>query len=268
MTSRKRWVVHRLKNVTLVGVFLSRIYLFKLGRRSLNGIARWVGRRHIVVSVRDLDLSFVAGLGQSEWRARTLATKEPETLDFIDAMSENSVFWDIGSSTGIYSIYAARKRNCQVVTIEPNPSNGPIITENIRLNQLNHLITPLTVPLMDRPQIVGMQFVSDEIGSSQHQVVATSDIRGVHALTLRSIALSLDLLVNECNLPAPSYVKLDIDGLEHLVLVGAQQALRSVVAVIVEKQTNVSDREKSSQLLRDAGLKLILEGKSNTVWKR
>ena len=57
-----------------------------------------------------------------EWRARTLLTKEPETIEWINTFSDKDVFWDIGANVGVYTLYAAL-RNIAVLSFEPSPSN-------------------------------------------------------------------------------------------------------------------------------------------------
>ena len=53
-------------------------------------------------------------------RAETFLTKEPETLEWIDRMNDDSVLWDIGANVGIYSIYAAVSKRANVIAFEPS----------------------------------------------------------------------------------------------------------------------------------------------------
>ena len=50
----------------------------------------------------------------SYYRVNTFSSKEPETLEWIDSFSADSVFWDIGANVGLYSIYAAKTKNIQI----------------------------------------------------------------------------------------------------------------------------------------------------------
>jgi len=54
------------------------------------------------------------------YRYNTFFSKEPETLNWIDGFEQNSVFYDIGANVGLYSIYAAKKKNAQVYSFEPS----------------------------------------------------------------------------------------------------------------------------------------------------
>lgn len=41
------------------------------------------------------------------YRAQTLLTKEPDTIEWIDTFQKDDVLWDIGANVGVYSLYAA-----------------------------------------------------------------------------------------------------------------------------------------------------------------
>ena len=68
-------------------------------------------------------------------RAETLFTKEPETLAWIDTIPHGSVLWDIGANIGIYSLYAAKTRNCTVYAFEPSIFNLEVLGRNIFINE-------------------------------------------------------------------------------------------------------------------------------------
>ena len=41
------------------------------------------------------------------YRAKTLFTKEPETIDWIRKFEKDSVFYDIGANVGVYSLFSS-----------------------------------------------------------------------------------------------------------------------------------------------------------------
>ena len=43
------------------------------------------------------------------YRINTFSDKEPETLSWIDSLTDNDILWDIGANIGLYSCYAAAK---------------------------------------------------------------------------------------------------------------------------------------------------------------
>ena len=70
--------------------------------------------RCVVVSHDDISFKFAAPNALCKWRYETFSSKEPETLEWINAMPSESVLWDIGANVGLYSVYAAKKRNCKI----------------------------------------------------------------------------------------------------------------------------------------------------------
>lgn len=249
--------------------FLTAAYKRQNGRRITNGIARWVHRRTVSVTVNGTELRFLAGLGASEWRSTTMHRKEPETLEWIDGFPVGSCFWDVGASTGIFSVYAALRRQCRVISVDLLPNNYEIIVKNASLNDVADSVLVLPIPLSDRSGPVLADLVSDEIGTSQHQLVSSSAIvppRGSH---LQTIAITIDDCIRYLQLPRPDFIKVDVDGLEHLVLRGGGEVLKSVVkSVLVEKQKHLGDRATTVALLEDLGFRLVTETHGNFIWAK
>ena len=97
-------------------------------------------------------------------RVFTFSTKEPETLDWIDSFSEGITFWDIGANIGLYSIYAASKKNCQVFSFEPSVFNLELLARNINLNKLQEKITIIPLPLCNKMGPNNMLFTTTDWG--------------------------------------------------------------------------------------------------------
>lgn len=84
----------------------------------------------------------------TEWRARTLLTKEPETIEWINTFSQTDTFWDIGSNVGMYSLYAALK-GLLVLSFEPSPSNYYLLNRNIEINKMDDKISAYCIAFND-----------------------------------------------------------------------------------------------------------------------
>ena len=68
------------------------------------------------------------------------------------------------------------------------------------------------------------------------------------------------------SIPQPDYVKMDVDGIEHLILNGGTEVLKNVKGVLIE--VNDAFQEQSSQcklLLTKAGLVLKEKRQSEIV---
>ena len=82
-----------------------------------------------------------------KWRVDTILDKEPETIQWIDEFEDNSIFWDIGSNIGLYSIYAALKKDkIKIYSFEPSTSNLRTLSRNISINNLHKKIS--IIPLL------------------------------------------------------------------------------------------------------------------------
>jgi predicted RNA methylase len=97
-----------------------------------------------------LRMIFCAPNELCRYRIASFSTKEPETLDWIDALPESAIVWDIGANIGIYSVYAAMKRGARVFAFEPSVFNLEILARNIDLNKLQKQITIVPIPLSER----------------------------------------------------------------------------------------------------------------------
>jgi predicted RNA methylase len=94
----------------------------------------WVlANLHIPIIYETERIRFYCPDKLSMWRADTLLTKEPETIHWIDRMQSGEILVDIGASTGIYSLYAA-KRGVQVIAVEPDPAIYKILLRNCMEN--------------------------------------------------------------------------------------------------------------------------------------
>jgi len=106
--------------------------------------------RERVVSYRSHRLTFAVPNWLTQYRIDTFATKEPETLEWVDSIPEGSVLWDVGANIGLYAIYAAKARNCRVYAFEPSVFNLELLARNIFLNNLQSQITIIPVALSDQ----------------------------------------------------------------------------------------------------------------------
>src|ERR1700722_13685174 len=99
------------------------------------------------------------------WRVRTLFTKEPETIEWIDSFAEGDVFWDIGANVGIYSLYAAAKR-VHVVAFEPAAGNYYLLNRNIELNGFADRVEAYCVALSDETSARSLNMQMTELGGA------------------------------------------------------------------------------------------------------
>ena len=205
-------------------------------------------------------MSFSAPNELCRYRIASFSTKEPETLDWIDALPEGAIFWDIGANIGLYSIYAAKKCGAQVYAFEPSVFNLEILARNIDLNQLQKQITIVPIALSERAGTSLFKMTTMAWGGA---LSTFEEDFGQDGKELKEVfeyatcGISMGDAIEHLGLPSPRFIKMDVDGIEHLILRGGASVLKRVDSVLVEINDDFSEQaEQSSKYLKEAGLTL------------
>lgn len=215
------------------------------------------------------------------YRAKTFATKEPDTLRWIESFEDGSTFWDIGANIGIYSIYAAKKRNCAVYAFEPSLLNLEVLARNIDINSVNEKICILPIALNDKVTISTFQHSSLTWGGAlstfEHKINDSGEKFDNAKLEYRTLGLTIDFVAETLKLKVPDYLKIDVDGIEHLILKGGQKTMRKVKQILIEINEDFLLQENECIfLLKKLGFSLISKNNelsnskrtANQIWHR
>ena len=208
----------------------------------------------------------------SEWRVNTFFTKEPETLEWINSFdnSKKIIFWDIGANIGLYSIYAALKhKNCEIISFEPSTSNLRILSRNISINNLDGKVKIFTNPLTNQNEkFLNMkegQFIE---GGALNTFGEKYDFEGndyLSHMNYQIIGRSINSILSNKILEVPNYIKIDVDGIEHLILQGADKYLNdeNLKSLSIEINHNFLEQYQSVlKIMNDYNFK-ILHKKNN-----
>ena len=210
-------------------------------------------------------------------RAKTMLTKEPETIDWLDSVPIGDIFWDIGASVGCFSLYAARAREAVVVSFEPMSNTYAVLTENIHSNQLGSQISAFCVAFSEKTTVSYLHLTSRVAGTSEHSIDPDNDLAGSgrrFELRQSSLNYTVDDFISNFNLQVPNYIKIDVDGDERKILLGAYKTLRepslkSILVEIDEKDSALA--QESIQTLSDANFHIqtrtaLKKGPENTFF--
>lgn len=176
------------------------------------------------------------------WRATTFTKKEPETVQWLDdTIEEDSVFYDVGANIGVYSLYAlSAHKDVRAVCFEPDALNFARLNENIFLNGAGERAVSYAVGLSDENKITRFHSSKFVTGKAEnwcagHNSRGDDNERG--AMVTGCPLFSLDRFMDEqSDLPAPTHLKIDVDGPEVKILKGATKtlALPSLRHILIE----------------------------------
>lgn len=255
-----------------------------LGSRLLQRFATAAMENRWYVEHDGVRLSFAVPNYTNWWRARSFASKEPETLGWIDGFEPGAVLWDVGANVGLYSCYAAKRRGCRVFAFEPSVFNLELLARNVWDNDLSDLVTLVPLPLAEGLATSTLNMTTTEWGGA----MSTFDKSYTHDGTqlrktfeFRTVGVSMDDAVKLLGIPQPDYIKMDVDGIEHLILRGGAGVLRNVRGVLIEINERFKEQlDNSTGHLSSAGLALkekrhadqfegtIFSDCYNQIWQR
>lgn len=206
------------------------------------------------------------------WRVQTLATKEPDTIAWLNAFEPGRVLYDVGANVGMYSLYAALVREVQVFAFEPESQNFALLNRNIFSNGLAGRVGAWPVALSDGTAFDKLHLSQFVAGGSCHNFGEQVDCDGrpfTPPFSQGCFAVPLDDLVEQHGFPAPDYIKIDVDGIEHKVVAGARRTLAGgqVRSVLIEINTNRDDHMGVVRTMESLGYRWSAEQVGQSVRK-
>ena len=249
---------------------LPKIAQTTVGRSIFYLVTRFTVERISIVKVLQTEFKLSTANPVLAWRNRTYAKKEPETLRWIESFDEGSVLWDIGANIGLYSLYAAKVRNCNVVAFEPSVFCLEFLARNIWLNDLHEQITIVPNALSDTTKTNLLTLHSRDWGESSNSFGTTRGQDGNEidaSFNYRILGITMDEALTKFYLPEPQHIKIDVDGIEPMILLGGAEILKVVQSVSIEVPTYAGAKQKVAEILTSAGLYLDEES-DNQIWRR
>ena len=150
---------------------------------------------------------------------------EPTTMSWLDrTLEDDSVLFDVGANIGYYSLYALHTRpSCKVVAFEPAPMNFHRLLLNFELNGLS-AASVFPFALSNRECLSTFGYQSLAPGASSQTGAHAGGVSG--GVVSGTYTLTLDGVVEKSgDVPAPTHLKLDVDGHEPKILEGAAGCL-------------------------------------------
>ena len=205
------------------------------------------------------DVVFATPNRHTAWRAQTLFTKEPDTIEWIASFDPGDILFDVGANVGMYTIWAAKTRSARVYAFEPESQNYALLNKNIFINQLDKLVEAYCVAISDETRLDRLFLSRFILGGSCHNFGESVDFKHEKfsaSFTQGSISTSIDrLTIGDRLLPIPNHIKIDVDGIEDKVILGALKTLeqKDVRSVLIEINTNLESHWEIVDLMLDLG---------------
>jgi FkbM family methyltransferase len=189
--------------------------------RLLGMLERLTGSRRIISPTK---WGFIMALDHHDFVQQTIFSAgeyEPEvTRRLMHELRPDDVFYDIGANVGYYTCAALKHGVGRVMAFEPDPLTASVLRLNLRLNGAAEAAC----------QVLEIALGSAATNAVFHRShVSNSGRSGFHAVdAVASFEVrieTVDSLLAAGRIPAPTVMKIDVEGHEHEVLRGASRLL-------------------------------------------
>lgn len=173
--------------------------------------------------------------------------KEPWTVSWIERhVGPGDVLFDVGANVGPYALVAATAgEGRRVVALEPSAITFATLCANAVLNDVGDVLIALQIALGEETTLTTLALRDLASGSAFH-VLGGGSVRHPPFEPMWSqpvLSFRLDDLLAQFALPFPSHLKIDVDGHELAVLLGAPRTLDDprVRTVLIEIEESNAD---------------------------
>jgi len=203
---------------------------------------RFLRKVRVALTARDALLTtrlpggaVIAGRNRAGWGGRGIYVMrreiEPEVAHLDELLAPGDVFVDVGASTGVYTVLAARRVGVggRVVALEPYPEVFAMLEHNVRANRLTnvHLHNLCAAASAGRREL-WLNFARPSLFGLVR--------RDPSARALAVNAVALDDLVRAEGLARLDYLKIDAEGAESEILAGAAATIQTLRPIVQLEQ--------------------------------
>lgn len=161
---------------------------------------------------------------------------DPNLLVAVTSLlKEGDVLVDVGANMGMFSLLAAKHVGEQgrVLAVEPSSRDFERLVENVKLNNLEHIITTTRCSISDKAGKVQIAIAAEE-RSGLNTIGREFSSKGVEKISIEDVdSQTIDQLVLSENLHRLDVLKLDVEGSEVLALKGAYLTIKTFRPAII-----------------------------------
>ncbi len=194
---------------------------------------------------------FIKSLNKIEtYRWETIKTKEPETIEWINNIDKESIFIDIGSNIGIFTIAAVAKGIKQIISIEPYRKNFITLCRNLEENHIKN-VAAFNIGISDSSEFVCFSGSNLESGGAEF-TYEKSNLFNINTTLFNNFNF-IEKYLND----KPLYIKIDVDGGEINALNGIKNLLlrSNTKSLLIESSAN-NTQEKINLIMKKYGFEI------------
>ena len=177
---------------------------------------------------------------QTSYVTKLLYWKGPETFEytsiFIELIKNCETFFDVGANTGYYSLMAA-KANKKIKIHGFEPSSGPLhyLNENVSLNGFEDQVTIHPIALSSSKGTATFYEVANRKYSYlKHNLGGVGSLKQDRLKNSFAVKTeTLDQFVAIHNINNIDLIKIDTEGTEHMILLGATNVISEARPIII-----------------------------------
>jgi FkbM family methyltransferase len=180
---------------------------------------------------------------------------------------ENLVIWGIGAHFGYNSLVFSNitQDDAKILSFEPNIANIERFKENLASNnELAKKISLYTWAISDCDQQAFFYYsnsIDDSISSGSYLGSVMPPLTPETYSDFQSTTIftrSIDSLIAKENLPKPNIIKIDVEGAEYEVLLGAKTLLTSLKPVLIIEIHHIKAMHEVLNLLHELNFNTII----------
>jgi FkbM family methyltransferase len=186
---------------------------------------------------------------------------------FLSWLRPDSVYYDVGSNTGFHALTANRIINSgKIYAFEPMPAVREILEKHISLNNkliLNNNITLLPFAISNKEGQV--EFSNDPVHREGNTYIKESYVFSGTKNKITVHSQTIDSLLKQ-GYEKPDIIKIDVEGAEYDVLLGAKKTLQQYqpnILIATHDCHLVGVQKKCVNFLEELGYELQHTGKHN-----
>ena len=167
-------------------------------------------------------------------------------------LKENDLFVDAGANIGVYTILSSAHCKSKTISIEPIPETIEVLRSNLKLNNIESLVTIKDVGVSEKANKILFTDSNDAINHVKRNIDSQNE---------SYIEISTDSLDNIVGNKNPIMLKIDVEGYENEVINGARKTLSNndLKVILIELNGCGSnygyDDEKINSIILNYGFK-------------